>query len=447
MPFIRSVSGLRATLGDSLTPSLVAAYTAAFSSMLDDGPIVVGRDGRPSGLWMEDIVVGTLRSCGRTVERLGMVPTPTVQLLVEHGTAVGGISITASHNPAPWNGLKFLDATGVFLDAQANARLWEIVDGSLSAYSAVQQAGHVINVTDAVERHLRAVLPQTSTSVRSSRRLRVVVDAVNASASFIVPEALRRLGLDVVELHCTGSGIFPHVPEPITENLTGLAEAVLRESADIGVAVDPDGDRLVLFDEHGTPIGEELTIALAVRSVLSSGRVGPVVINYSTTRTVEDIAAMYGCVTHRTPVGEINVVRRMQETNAVIGGEGSGGVIDPTVHYGRDAIVGVARIVDLLLREQTSLSEMVRTLPSYSMQKTKFDIPVNFDLLSLHGELVSRYPDAHITTDDGIRISWNDRWVQCRTSNTEPIVRIIAEAPSRPLAEELITQIRSVAGV
>lgn len=447
MPLLRSVSGLRATLGDSLTPDVVASYAAAFSTMLADGPIVVGRDGRPSGQWMEDVLVGTLRSCGRTVERLGMVPTPTVQLLVEHGDAVGGISITASHNPSPWNGLKFIDATGVFLDAQANSRLWQIVDASLFAYSAEQQAGHVINVTDAVERHLRAVLPPTSMSVRLTRPLRVVVDTVNASASFIVPEALRRLGLDVVELHCSGSGIFPHVPEPITENLTELAEAVRRERADLGVAVDPDGDRLVLFDEHGNPIGEELTIALAVRSVLSSGKVGPVVINYSTTRTVEDIAATYGCVTHRTPVGEINVVRKMQETSAVIGGEGSGGVIDPAVHYGRDAIVGIARIVDLLLREDTSLSNIVRSLPSYSMVKTKFDIPSTLNMTVLQDELIRTFTDAHITTDDGIRISWSDRWVQCRTSNTEPIIRIIAEAPSRPLAEELITQIRSVAGV
>lgn len=447
MPLLRSVSGLRATLGDSLTPDVVASYVAAFSTMLADGPIVVGRDGRPSGEWMEDVVVGALRSCGRTVERLGMVPTPTVQLLVEHGDAVGGISVTASHNPAPWNGLKFVDETGVFLDAQANARLWEIVDGSLSTYSTEQQAGNVIHVSDAIERHLRAVLPHTPASVSPTRPLRVVVDAVNASASFIVPEALRRLGLDVIELHCTGSGIFPHVPEPITDNLTDLAEAVLRENADLGVAVDPDGDRLVLFDEHGNPIGEELTIALAVRSVLSMGKVGPVVINYSTTRTVEDIAAAFGCRTYRTPVGEINVVRKMQETNAVIGGEGSGGVIDPAVHYGRDAVVGIARIVDLLLREELSLSELVRTLPSYSMVKTKFDIPSTLNMAVLQDELVRRFTDAHITTDDGIRISWSDRWVQCRTSNTEPIIRIIAEAPSRPLAEELIAQIRSVAGV
>jgi phosphomannomutase len=333
MPFIRSISGLRATLGDALTPAIVADYAAAFAAMLPDGAIVVGRDGRPSGCWIEDVVIGALRASSRHVRVLGMVPTPTVQLLTEHSDAVGGISITASHNPAPWNGLKFIGGDGVFLDADQNATLWKRVDERRFALSADQQHGTVTHVNDAVDQHVNIIMQLDA--VRSAPKASgqtVVVDAVNCSGSVIVPALLRRMGYNVVELYCNGNGVFPHVPEPLAENLGALGDAVRDHRASLGVAVDPDGDRLVLFDEHGQPIGEELTITLATEAVLQSGVEGPVVVNYSTTRCVDDVAARYGCPTFRAPVGEINVVRRMQTEYAVIGGEGSGGVIVPACH-------------------------------------------------------------------------------------------------------------------
>jgi len=345
MAFIRSISGLRATLGDDLTPGVVADYAAAFSSILTDGPIVVGRDGRPSGIWMEGIVVNALRAAGRTVRVAGMVPTPTVQLLTEHSDAVGGIIITASHNPEAWNGLKFLGGDGVFLDAAANEKMWSVVDGRTFTLSTDQQSGSVEAIDNAIDIHIQRVHElEVVQGAPQAHGQTVVVDAVNASGSSIVPNLLRSFGYTVVELYCDGTGIFPHTPEPIPDNLGSLADAVREHHAAFGVAVDPDADRLVLIDDTGTPIGEERTIALAAQSVYASGGKGPVVVNYSTSRMVDDVAAHYGAVSHRSAVGEINVVNRMREVHAIIGGEGSGGVIYPACHMGRDSIVGLGLI-------------------------------------------------------------------------------------------------------
>lgn len=445
MSFIRSISGLRATLGDDLTPSLVADYALGFAAILPSGPIVVGRDGRPSGLWIEHVVVGALRAAGRTVRVLGMATTPTVQLMTEHSDAVGGIAITASHNPAPWNGLKFLDEGGVFLDAAANAKLWSAVDQRSFPLSADQQSGNLELVDDAAELHIDRVLALDA--VRSAPKAngeRVVVDAVNCSGSFIVPALLEALGYTVIRLFADGSGIFPHVPEPITENLTQLGEAVRQHNAVLGVAVDPDADRLVLFDETGMPIGEERTITLATEAVMALGTRGDVVVNYSTTRAVDDIAAEHGYVVHRAPVGEINVVRMMQRVNAVIGGEGSGGVIYPACHAGRDSIVGLGLITALLRHRSTTLGQACAKLPQYEMVKTKIDLPQGFNIESLRHSVTASFTDATLSTDDGVHAAWPDRWVHVRASNTEPIMRIIAEAPSRDEANELVSRVRSL---
>ncbi len=445
---IRSISGLRATLGDSLTPDVVARYAVAFSSILPQGPIVVGRDGRPSGVWMEQVLVGALRACGRTVRQLGMVPTPTVQLMTEHSDAVGGIAITASHNPAPWNGLKFLDAGGVFLDAEGNQRLWDAVDAGPGGLCTDQQSGSLELVTDAIEQHVEQVLRLDAVSaLPPATGEPVVVDAVNCSGSFIVPMLLERLGYRPVPLYANGSGVFPHTPEPLTENLGELGRAVVEHHAAFGVAVDPDADRLVLFDRHGAAIGEERTVALAARSVLASGHLGPVVVNYSTSKMVDDVASVYGQSVERAPVGEINVVRHMQRLAAVVGGEGSGGVIYPACHAGRDSIVGLALICSLMRRTGRHLDELCAEMPLRVMVKTKFDLASRQDMQRIRGLILEHFADHVGATDDGIYLQWSDSWAHVRASNTEPIMRVIAEAPSQEEVRGLIDSITSLIGV
>lgn len=432
-------------LGTDLTPQLIAEYTAAFSTMLPEGPIVVGRDGRPSGYWIEDIVVGTLKACGRPVRSLGMVPTPTVQLLTEKSDAVGGIVITASHNPAEWNGLKFLYADGIFLDDDANNSLWRIVDSHSQIFSDQQQSGSVEYISDAVKQHIDVIckvfnIDSKSISQNIKRQQRVVVDAVNCSGSVIVPRLLSLLGYQPVPLFCDGTGTFPHHPEPLAENLGDLGHAVKQYGAAFGVAVDPDADRLVLFDELGDPIGEELTIALAAMAALESKLKGAdvVVVNYSTTRTVDDIAQRYGAKTLRSPVGEINVVRKMLETGALIGGEGSGGVIYPRAHAGRDSLVGIALICGLLNSSNKTLSQLCSTLPKYAMVKKRIVLSDRLELPRILGKLAKKYQHATVSLEDGVHLSWADRWVHIRASNTEPILRLIAEAPTSIDAAALI---------
>jgi phosphomannomutase len=446
--FIRSISGLRATLGDDLTPEVVARYAVAFSSILPDGPIVVGRDGRPSGLWMEQVLVGALRACGRTVRQLGMVPTPTVQLLTEYSNAVGGIAITASHNPAPWNGLKFLDAGGVFLDAQGNAELWRALDSDTFILRSDQQSALLDVVDDAIDQHVQRVLELPAVAgAPPSNGETVVVDAVNCSGSFIVPMLLERMGYRVVRLYADGSGVFPHTPEPLAENLVQLGRAVVEHAAAFGVAVDPDADRLVLFDRHGKAIGEERTVALAVRAVLASGHLGPVVVNFSTSRMVDDVAQSFGQHVERAPVGEINVVRHMQRIGAVAGGEGSGGVIYPACHSGRDSVVGLGLISAMLRSSGLHLDEACASIPSYTMIKTKFDLTSRDDMDRIAGRIMDHYGSNVASTEDGIYLQWPDSWAHVRASNTEPIMRVIVEAPSQNQADSLLESLTALVHV
>jgi phosphomannomutase len=447
MMFIRSISGLRATLGDSLTPEVVAKYAVAFSSILPQGAIVVGRDGRPSGLWMEQVLIGALRACGRTVRQLGMVPTPTVQLMTEHSDAVGGIAITASHNPAQWNGLKFVDAGGVFLDAEGNGQLWRALDAGSDVLSSSQQSGSLVVVDDAIEQHIRRVLELAPVAgAPPAQQQTVVVDAVNCSGSFIVPQLLEQMGYRVVRLYADGSGVFPHIPEPLAENLADLGRSVIEHGAAFGVAVDPDADRLVLFDHQGQAIGEERTVALAARAVYSAGHLGPAVVNFSTSRMIDDVALEFAQHVERSPVGEINVVRHMQRIGAVIGGEGSGGVIYPACHAGRDSIVGLALISAMLRRTGMGLADACRLIPSRVMIKNKFDLASRQELQSILDRVVSAFADHVGSTDDGIYLQWADAWVHVRGSNTEPIMRVIAEAPSNEEAKGLIDSITGLIG-
>jgi len=446
MPLIRSISGLRGTIGDSLTPAAVVRYASAFARFAPSGDIVVGRDGRPSGTWIERLLVGTLQACGRDVQSLGMAPTPTIQLATERANASGGVAITASHNPSDWNGLKFLGPDGIFLGADDCQRLFELVDAQPPGDCASwDEAGVLHDRSDAVAEHVALVLslPFVDLQRIRDRRLKVVVDAVNASGSYCVPDILEQCGCEVVRLFCDGSGLFPHLPEPLPENLGDLSRAVSACNADVGIAVDPDADRLVIVDEHGAPIGEEYTITLAADFMLryTAARGEPpqtVVVNLSTTRAVDDVARRYGASVVRTPVGEVNVARRMLDLGAVIGGEGSGGVIFPSLHAGRDSLVGIAILLSSLAESNGSMSDLRAGLPSYQIAKRKIDLAKNVSITNKFDAIAAQDSGTvAIRRDDGLRVDTERGWVHMRASNTEPIVRVIAEASDAAEAEAL----------
>jgi len=458
MSLMVSISGIRGIIGDSLTPDIAVRYAAAFGKYCkrrnpDNPTVMLGRDGRVSGRILANIVSSTLLSVGVHVRALGVCPTPTIQLAVEHTNAVGGISVTASHNPIEWNGLKFLGSSGMFLDADENMEFWRIADSNDFSYAGWQGLGNHAADDSWIQRHLELVLALKYLDIEiiRKRRFKVVADCINGSGGVIVPDLLRKLGCTVTELNCDVSGVFAHAPEPIPENLGQLCSKVRDERADIGIAVDPDGDRLVLITEKGEPYGEEYTIASAVKFVLrketderrpEAGNRKRVVINLSTTRAVEDIAREFGAELIRTPVGEINVAKRMKETNALIGGEGSGGIILPVVHLGRDAIVGIPLVLQLLAEHGGSLSELKASLPQYAICKGKIELG-NMSPDAVLSKIRAA-SDSHgkANTDDGLRIDFPEYWVHLRKSNTEPILRIIAEAKTPKEAEDVVQRFR-----
>jgi phosphomannomutase len=454
MPVIRSISGLRATLGDGLLPNLISNCVAAFETLLPKGEVVIGYDGRPSGIWVQKIVNGTLLACGRQVRTLGIVPTPTVQLSVEQLKAAGGISITASHNSEEWNGLKFINKDGVFFDLIENTKLEKAEKFGVFNFSKLPNFAEIINDNEAIKNHIKSILNLpifSSASLKKikERKLKIVVDAVNSSGSKAIPELLKALGCEVVELFCEGNGKFPHTPEPVTVNLKLLAEEVRKVNADLGIAVDPDADRLVLIDENGQPIGEERTIVLAIESVLSNidvfkitTKVPIVVVNQSTTRAVDDVCEKYGAMLERSAVGEINVVKTMKKLKAVIGGEGSGGVILPACHYGRDSLVGTALILHHLATNKLTLTEANKKIPVYNMVKIRCEY--NRDLSKLYNAVIEQFPNGKPIKGDGIKIVFPESWVQARASNTEPIVRIIAEDTSLKDAKNLVKAVMKI---
>jgi len=448
---LRSISGLRGTVGEDLpglTAEIVARYAASFAEYNDySGTVAVGYDGRLGGVRFYEICIQTLVTCGCDVLALGMVPTPTVAMAVELGAdVVGGIIITASHNPGEWNGMKFLAQTGLFLDAEENRTFWDIFDTSDPQSANAEEFGDVIDGRDRVEDHIQAVLsiPFVDPEKIAKRNFRVVLDCVNASGSRIHPRLLHSLGVaDVVELHCDASGIFPHRPEPVPENLTSLREAILREKADLGIVVDPDADRLVLIMENGEPFIEENTIVLCTEHILkNSPHRQTVVVNLSTTRAIEDIAEKHHAKVIRTPVGEINVAKKMRETNAIIGGEGSGGVILPIVHLGRDSLVGVALAFSALAEFDGPISAKRKELPQYEILKSKIELQSQEQVQEILAAIEKKFSakPKSINLEDGIRIDFERSWLHARASNTEPIIRIIAEAPTRVEAESLINQ-------
>ncbi len=443
-----SVSGVRGRVGEALTPEVVAKFASGFGAWAlarsgsGHATIVVGRDSRVSGPMFQPVVHSALQSVGCNVMDIGMVPTPTVQMAVEYHHAAGGLAITASHNPIEWNALKFIASSGLFLDNAESAEMRKVVDGTIPR-ATWDKLGSISVDKEAAGRHIEKILALPFLDVEGirKRKFRVALDCVRGAGGSFMPVLLEFLGCRVEAIHMETDGRFPHSPEPVAENLGDLQQLVRESGSEIGMAVDPDVDRLALVSEDGAAIGEDYTLALAAKVVLRH-RKGVVVTNLSTSRIVDDIAAEAGSRVIRAPVGEVNVATRMRAENAPIGGEGNGGVILSELHLGRDAPVGAALMLQLLLEAgDTPLTKIVGAYPRYIIVKDKLDRP-NAPLDKVYEALVREFPDAAADRQDGLRLTWADRWVHIRPSGTEPIVRVIAEAPTAPDAEKLVSDCR-----
>lgn len=440
------VSGIRGRVGEALTPEVVAKFAAGFGAWaLRRGAsrrVVVGRDSRVSGPLFHRVVLSALESVGCDVIDIGLTTTPTCQLAVEHHHAAGGLMISASHNPIEWNALKFIGPTGLFLENSEGIEMRALVESGIPR-ATWDKLGHVEIDDGAVQRHIERVLAIPYVDVEGIRRRKfnVALDCVRGAGAIIMPQLLDRLGCRVTGINLETDGRFPRAPEPVAENLGELERLVLQTGAAVGFAVDPDVDRLALVSDAGKAIGEDFTLALAARLVLRH-RKGPLVTNLSTSRIMEDVAATAGVQVIRAPVGEVNVAIRMRDERAPIGGEGNGGVILGEMHLGRDAPVGAALLLQLLHEENKSLSEIVASLPRYVIVKDKLDRP-DASLDTVYEALRAAFPDATVDTQDGLRLSWPDRWVHVRPSGTEPIVRVIAEAPTNAEALDLVGRSRA----
>lgn len=448
-----SVSGMRGRVGSPLTPELVGGIAAAFGAFMaggSRGPVCLGRDSRTSGPMFARAVTAGLQSVGVDVIDLDVVPTPTLLLAVKHHAAAGGIGVTASHNPAEWNALKLVSEEGIFLDADRSAAFRAYLTGEEPPRAAWDGLGAVTRDPDAWPRHLEKILalPHIDVETIRRRRLKVAVDCVHGAGGPVVAELLARLGCDVVGIGMDPDGLFPRDPEPTAANLADLGALVRESGAAIGLAIDPDADRLSLVDEKGCPLGEDLTLALASAAVLSRTP-GPVVTNLSTSQVVEDVALAHGSIVHRAPVGEVNVARRMQQEGAVVGGEGNGGVILPALQHTRDAPLAVALVLQHLADEGTTVSEAAGRWPGYTIVKKKLTFPREV-LAAGYSALEEHLGAESKDESDGLRLAWPGRkaWLHVRPSGTEPVVRLIAEAPEDRGAEELVKRAAEVlAGV
>jgi phosphomannomutase len=442
-----SVSGVRGRVGEALTPEIIAKFAAGFAAWAAAragdrrARIVVGRDSRVSGPMFQPVVHAALQSVGCDVIDVGMVPTPTVQLAVEHHHANGGLAITASHNPIEWNALKFIGPSGLFLDGNEGKEMRAVVESNFPR-ATWDKLGTITQDKDAARRHIDRILALPFLDVDGIRKkeFRVALDCVRGAGGSFMPILLELLGCKLATINMEPDGRFPRPPEPVAENLGELQKLVQDSHCEIGMAVDPDVDRLALVSDEGLAIGEDYTLALAAKEVLRH-RKGVVVTNLSTSRIVDDIAAEAGTKVIRAPVGEVNVATRMRAENAPIGGEGNGGVILSELHLGRDAPVGAVLMLQLLLEESKPLSKIVAQYPRYIIVKDKLDRP-NAPLDAVYEALRKQFPDAEVDTQDGLRLTWPDRWVHIRPSGTEPIVRVIAEAPTADAAEQLVRDCR-----
>jgi len=462
MSLIKSISGIRGTIGgpagDGLSPLDVVKFTSAFAFFLQRRAgakrltLVVGRDARLSGAMVDRLVVGTLQGMGIDVIDTGLSTTPTTEMAVLNNHADGGIIITASHNPKHWNALKLLNAQGEFIDADEGAEVLRLAESNDIRFAEVDQLGRVTEQHDSIDTHIQQVLDLDLVDVDAIRRadFKVVVDAVNSTGGIAIPRLLRALGVNhVVELNCEPTGHFAHNPEPIPQNLTQIAEAVRVEGADLGVVVDPDVDRLALVCEDGNMFGEEYTLVSVADYVLSHTP-GNTVSNLSSSRALRDITNQYpGCTYAASAVGEVNVTTLMKSTQAVIGGEGNGGVIYPALHYGRDALVGVALFLTLLAKKNMKVSALRATYPDYIISKNRKDLTPDMDVDDILRRVAQHYASDHtcqVNTVDGVKIDFESGWVHLRKSNTEPIIRIYSEAHTETEATALARQVMDQIG-
>jgi phosphomannomutase len=446
------VSGMRGTIGGTLTPAVVNRMAGAFAAWLSQGPgpangkyhrVVFGRDSRPSGYWVRDAAVAAVTAAGMEAVDLDVVTTPGVAMMVRHLNADAGIIATASHNPIEWNGLKFLNRQAVAPPPQDAAAIKRLYDEDRPRLVRVESLVPPQRNSETHALHVKRVLEHVDALGISAKRFKVVLDSVNGAGCVATATLLNKLGCQLVHLNAVPNGKFPHEPEPTEKNLTGLCEQVRRQKAMVGFAQDPDADRLAIVDETGAYIGEEYSLALTARLILSKKKGGVAVTNLSSSRMLDDVAARYGARVIRTPVGEANVVQAMLSHDAVIGGEGNGGVIDLRIVPGRDSLVGIAYVLQLLTATGKTISQLIGELPRYQIIKTKFDCrreDADRAVAALREHFASESPD----TQDGIRIDWPDAWVHARPSNTEPIMRIIAEAPDGATAEERIDAVRHI---
>jgi phosphomannomutase len=441
MPLIKSISGIRGTIGEregeDLTKKDIVLYTMSFALWLESenrvksNKIVVGRDARISGPMVQELVLDTLTKMGFDVICLGLSTTPTVEIAVPIENADAGIIITASHNPKEWNALKLLNCKGEFINSEDGQKLMSIADSNPSM-NFEKEIGSVTFNNSYIDKHIDMILDLPCVDIESikKRKFKIVVDAVNSTGGIVIPKLLQKLNVETIELYCEPTGEFPHNPEPLKENLSDLSNLVVKENADLGIVVDPDVDRLAFVSDDGEVFGEEYTLVACADYYLKYNP-GNTVSNLSSSRALKDISELNNCSHYFSSVGEVNVVELMKEKNAVIGGEGNGGIILPDLHYGRDALVGIALFLSHLAKLELSCSELRLTYPSYFMSKDKIKLDKTVNVDSIIKLISKKYSDQKINKEDGLKIDFKDSWVQLRKSNTEPIIRVYSEAKSQ----------------
>lgn len=453
MTLIKSISGIRGTIGgkagNGLTPVDIVKFTIAFAELMKEKQpgkhlrFVVGRDARISGQMVESLVIGTLSGVGVDVINAGLSTTPTVEMAVTYTKANGGIIITASHNPKQWNALKLLNQKGEFISHQDGVRLLEIAENTDVEFANIDQLG-VISSDDAfIDRHIESIINLNYVDVEIIRKANftIAVDAVNSTGGIAVPKLLNTLGVqNIIKLHCEPNGNFPHNPEPLPENLTEISETVVKENADLGIVVDPDVDRLAFVMETGEMFGEEYTL-VAVADYILDYKMGNTVSNLSSTKALKDLTEKAGGTYFASAVGEVNVVEKMKEVQAVIGGEGNGGIIFPQLHYGRDALVGIALFLTMLAKKKMRISELRKTYPDYFISKNKVELATNIKTEDLFEKIKHHYKDYPILTIDGVKVEFPDGWLHIRSSNTEPILRVYSECTSPEKAQQYADEV------
>ena len=449
MPLIKSISGIRGTIGgkpaNSLSPVDVVKFEGAYAAWLkqqhqkNNFTVVIGRDGRISGAYMQQLVTSTLIASGVNVINVDLSTTPTVEMAVIFNNADGGIIITASHNGAEWNALKLLNNKGEFLSAEDGEHLLDIAEKEEFNFISVDKLGVITNDTTALEKHIEAIvqLPMIDSAAIKKKKLKIVVDCINSTGALAVPALLKTLGVkDIILLNEQINGKFAHNPEPLPQNLTGISNEVKKQQADLGIAVDPDVDRLCFICEDGTLFGEEYTLVAIADYVLQRTK-GNTVSNLSSTRALKDVTLKHGGEYFPSAVGEVNVVTKMKAVNAVIGGEGNGGIILPQLHYGRDALVGIAIFLTYLSQNGKSVLQLRRTYPDYFISKNKIELNNGIDVKKIFSHLQRKYKNHPVNTEDGLKIEFDNDWVHLRTSNTEPIIRIYAESNFETTADNI----------